>query len=263
MPITPVEICNLALAHLGEAPITALEDDTNSGRACTRIYALARQELLRSHRWNFACKRVTLATGAVTMASVAGSGGLIQVTKTAHGLTTGQRVRTLDTLADSSYLVTSTGANTFTLDGSTWNDSVVAGTYRLVPLFGWDYQYSIPSDCLRVLELNDSEDGQSNGWMIEGGLLLTNEDTCNLVYLWDEDDPEAYDTIFVQALGLKVGIDLSEIIRGATGKTEQLQAKLDRVTAPLARRVDSNEARRRKGLLPSNSKAIQARYGRI
>lgn len=56
-----VSICNLALSHLGEAPITALADDTKPARECLRLYAATRDALLRAHNWNFAIQRTNLA----------------------------------------------------------------------------------------------------------------------------------------------------------------------------------------------------------
>lgn len=263
--MTDVEICNLALAHLGEAPISSLSDDTTAGRACNQLYLITRDAVLRSHRWNFAvAPRVTLSTGKVTISSVADSGGLVRINKTAHGLATGKRVL-LDGVGSSvnqSWLVTRIDGDAFTLDGSVYVSGLTAGTYREVPVFGWAYFYTLPDDCLRVLEVNDSEGGDNSGeWVIEGGKLLCNADTLNLLYLRKVEDETLFEPLFIEAFAIKLATAASEIIRGATGKTEQLATNYERVTAPLARRVDSNEARRRKPLRPVNSQAIRARLG--
>lgn len=263
MAADSVELCNLALAHLGEAPITALNDGTARANACDRVYELVRDELLRSHRWNFAVARSALSENWLTMESIADSSGDVQITDTAHGLTAANRVALKDTEGiDGIWDIESVTTNAFILTDAVWTDSLTAGSYRLCPDFGWDYQYDIPAACLRVLEVNDSEDGDTlNPWVIEGRKLLTNDATCNLVYLKQETDVTKYDALFVQALALKLAISISEILRGTTGKTAELMQAYDRVTAPLARRVDSNEARRRKGLLPMNSLAIKSRMG--
>lgn len=264
MAQTVLDICNLALAHLGEASILSLTDDTTASRACSSNWEPTRDEVLRSHRWNFASKRASLSLNLVTITSVADASGLVAVTKAGHGLTTGDRVE-IDgsTTSDGVWTITVTSTSVFKLDGSAYSASTVAGTYRLLPAFGWTYQYTLPTDCLRVLEVNDSEDGDgTNPWLIEGRKLLTNDEECRLVYLAAPDDTATYDPLFVQALALKLAVKLSDIIRGSTSKTEQLLAQYERVTAPLARRVDANEARRRKGLRPMNSLAIQARLGR-
>ena len=59
-----VEICNLALAHLGDdATIASIDPPEGSAQAehCARFYAIARDSLLQMHNWNFASKRVALA----------------------------------------------------------------------------------------------------------------------------------------------------------------------------------------------------------
>jgi hypothetical protein len=189
------DICNLALGHLGEARVESLDEDNLASRACSLHYAAARDQVLRSHRWNFAQGRVAL-----------------------------------EQLSEE-------------------------------PAFGWRYQYTLPVDCLRVLEFNGTEMGDviSEEFIVEGRRLLTNAETAKLVYTRRIEDVSEFDALFVEALALKLGVLLSETIRGSTGKTGELLSTYERVTAPLARRVDANEGRRRKGLLPMNSLAVRAR----
>ncbi len=56
-------ICNRALQKVGsEARILILDtDDTRESRECLRVYDLARKAALRSHPWNFALERESLA----------------------------------------------------------------------------------------------------------------------------------------------------------------------------------------------------------
>lgn len=58
-----VEICNLALAHLGDAAtVASINPPEGSAQAehCARFYPVARDALLEMHDWSFATKRVTL-----------------------------------------------------------------------------------------------------------------------------------------------------------------------------------------------------------
>ena len=57
-----VQICNLALAKIGEEQITSLTDNSKAARRCNLVYEPMRDVVLRSHLWNFAIKRVALAT---------------------------------------------------------------------------------------------------------------------------------------------------------------------------------------------------------
>lgn len=62
---TEIDICNLALAHLGDdATIASINPPEGSAQAenAARFYPIARNTLLESHTWNFASKRASLAT---------------------------------------------------------------------------------------------------------------------------------------------------------------------------------------------------------
>jgi len=56
-----VEIVNNALLLLGDNSITSLTDDTTRARLANQIYGVTRDAVLRSHPWNCAVARATLA----------------------------------------------------------------------------------------------------------------------------------------------------------------------------------------------------------
>lgn len=56
-----VDICNLALSHLGQGSIASISEDTEPARLCNRHYTMARDAVLRNHPWNFASARAQLA----------------------------------------------------------------------------------------------------------------------------------------------------------------------------------------------------------
>ena len=47
-------ICNLALAYLGQAPISSLSQDNQTARWLSLFYEPVREEVLRTHNWAFA-----------------------------------------------------------------------------------------------------------------------------------------------------------------------------------------------------------------
>lgn len=61
MASSAVEICNEALALVGAAPITSLSQQTTEARLLNQLYTPTRDQLLTSHPWNFATKRVALS----------------------------------------------------------------------------------------------------------------------------------------------------------------------------------------------------------
>ena len=67
---TEVDICNLALAHLGDdATIATIKPPEGSAQAekAARFYPIARDSLLEMHTWNFASKRGSLALTTNTL----------------------------------------------------------------------------------------------------------------------------------------------------------------------------------------------------
>lgn len=63
-----VQICNLALAKIGDEQITSLTDNSKSARLCNLVYEPFRDSVLRAHPWNFAIKRIALALSTETPA---------------------------------------------------------------------------------------------------------------------------------------------------------------------------------------------------
>jgi hypothetical protein len=60
------DVVNVGLTLVGAAPITSLTDGSTAANAADDIYTEVRDDLLRSHPWNFATKRTTLAKSATT-----------------------------------------------------------------------------------------------------------------------------------------------------------------------------------------------------
>ena len=73
------------------------------------------------------------------------------------------------------------------------------------PEFGYEYEYQLPADCLRVVELeyNDIE------FKIEGDKLLTNEATIKIEYIAKEEDTSKYPAHVIDALSAKIAVKLS------------------------------------------------------
>lgn len=59
-----VDICNEAMDLLGAATITSLTENSKEARLCNRRFNTVRDQVLRSHPWNCAITRATLAKDA-------------------------------------------------------------------------------------------------------------------------------------------------------------------------------------------------------
>lgn len=86
------------------------------------------------------------------------------------------------------------------------------------PAWGWDHQYAVPDDYLRLVEV----DGLSTTeYQVEKGLILTNTtDDLNIRYVYDASDPDTWDQCFVDAFGAALARRLTEEI---TASATQLQ----------------------------------------
>tara|TARA_R110000744_G_scaffold10618_4_gene32911 strand:- start:3694 stop:4296 length:603 start_codon:yes stop_codon:yes gene_type:complete len=73
------------------------------------------------------------------------------------------------------------------------------------PAFGFSYQYNLPSDCLRVLQMDD----MSTLYKIEGGKLLTDDGTAKILYLARVEDVNLFDAMFVEAFSARLAAELS------------------------------------------------------
>lgn len=59
-----IQICNLALSHIGAYRIQSFEENTKEARECRSLYDTARDAVLADHDWGFARKRINLALSA-------------------------------------------------------------------------------------------------------------------------------------------------------------------------------------------------------
>jgi hypothetical protein len=73
------------------------------------------------------------------------------------------------------------------------------------PPFGWDHQYQLPSDCIRIKDVNgESTTASSKNFEIEGGALLTDDDVVEITYIARVVDTTLFAPSFTEALALKL-----------------------------------------------------------
>ena len=165
-----VDICNLAIAHVEGARISSFSENTPEAILCNSIYAMTRDSLLRSHKWNFAIKRATLAPLATA------------------------------------------------------------------PEYGYDYQYQLPIDCLRVVKLEYVGDR----YKIEGRKLLCNDSSLKLKYIYRNEEVNEYDPVFVEALAYKISEKLAFPIASSNKLALRMEAKYKTIVSE-ARSFDGQE----------------------
>jgi len=159
MLTSEVQVCNNALVEIGAQRIAALSDTNERARVCNEQYAKVRNELLYSHPWNFATKRVQLAATVNT------------------------------------------------------------------PVYDWSTEFSLPSDCLRVLDTDLYKD---QDYQIEGRFLYANTDAIKIKYIAEITDVTKFTPGFGEVLALKLAANIAYALTQSTTLKEQLEAKFER-----------------------------------
>lgn len=117
------------------------------------------------------------------------------------------------------------------------------------PPFGFNYQFTLPEDCLRVLPNGDAQ----SDWSVEGRKVLTNypdsvtasdgstaSNVLNLTYIADVEDVTQFDSAFYDVMALSMASDLCEKLT----QNAQKKAVIDREYASAvaeARRTNAFE----------------------
>jgi len=241
MAATVEAICNSALIKIGAAVIVSITDTNKRAQLCNEQYTKLRDDLMRSHPWNFARARKLLVADAFTFVDGDVITGADTITEIAHARETGNKCRLTTTGVlpaglelNTDYFIIFVDANTIQLaatavDASTGTaiDITAAaggGTHTLTvkPEFGYDNQYVLPAGYMRSINLNEKEDL----FTVEANLLLTNEEQVELRYIRNITDVTKFDVNFDELLALMIANELSYPLVQSASLKERIQAEL-------------------------------------
>jgi hypothetical protein len=112
------------------------------------------------------------------------------------------------------------------------------------PLGEWEYAYRLPSDCLKLVQLNGVDAGSIPGkYSLEGRHILSNDDEAKIQYVSYDEDSTIYDALFVEAFVILLSSNLATVVRQdeglAASKLQEFEAMLSE-----ARSKDGNERRK-------------------
>lgn len=115
------------------------------------------------------------------------------------------------------------------------------GRLRIRPLWKWEYQYTLPTDFLRITQLVGVDGTTIPDWEIQGGIILCNEAApIYISYVRRESDPRKYDALLGETLSARLAATLAYPLSGSTSLAqsywEVYQTKLAE-----ARGVDARE----------------------
>jgi len=119
------------------------------------------------------------------------------------------------------------------------------------PTFEFQFQYTLPADCLKVVEYNGASQDTSqltlletvvpNRYRIEGRKLLTNDGQVKIVYIRREEDPNVWDGLFEQVITTWLASKLANAIAKDAKKSTELLKQVIDVLLPTAMAVDGQE----------------------
>lgn len=104
------------------------------------------------------------------------------------------------------------------------------------PVFGFTYQYQLPSDLLRLVQFNDGK----TPFRIEGKKLLTNAAPARVRYVRKETDPNAFEPLLVLAIAAHLAYSTAVQVTGDVELESQMKARYDEYLQQ-ARGVDAQQ----------------------
>jgi len=245
MAQSALEVANAALYKLGGSIITQVTSAPAAGAPKEEVVCYARLEpvkraLLRMHPWNFASKRkVLLPPASFAISNVTWvSSQVIEITHATVTFALGSYVTVASvlgaTLANGAFEVSTAtvGGVTTRLSVPLATTSTLLGTYtsggtiRQSPAFDYAYLYTLPTDCLRLLEIDECVTW-TDRWRVEGRNILTDDATSIAIkYVYDVTDYTLMDIEFYECLATYLAWDICDHITGDDAKKRNLWTDL-------------------------------------
>jgi len=113
------------------------------------------------------------------------------------------------------------------------------------PAFKWAYAYTLPADFLRLSTFNGIEAAMATAdYRIEGGELLTDEETAKITYVRQVTDPTQFDSLFVEVIVFRLASAIAMDVTSEPSKRDEME-QLAAFRLSSASFVDANENRAR------------------
>lgn len=109
------------------------------------------------------------------------------------------------------------------------------------PAWGYDYLYLLPSDCLRVLNIEGEPDGATDAWKVEGGYIATDAIAPLYIrYIARITNTGLFPPAFVEALAARLAAEGAYPFTGNVAR-EQSMTQLYETRLAIAKRYDAQE----------------------
>lgn len=107
------------------------------------------------------------------------------------------------------------------------------------PAFGYENEFQLPSDCLRLLEVNDGTNFITD-FVIEGRKILTDDDTVYIKFIQRITDANTFTSQFIMVLSARLASELAYAITNNKANAELIMGLYeDRLRK--AKEIDAQE----------------------
>lgn len=227
---TKLTVFNNALSHFTNKIVTQGELTNLSNpevRLLSDRYEAVRDRRLTLHNWRFAIVRdvldkdPTLTTTTLTLSSIAVGTG-VTGTASANTFNANHVTMYITNGAGLAIITGYTSPTIVTVEIITafTSTTVNANTWRIYPQFEYNYVFTLPSDCLRVIELYDHP---KESWTREKGLIFSNDIEIEIRYIRQVTDESLFSVFFADVLSYDLAIATQLPISGAD---EKLRSRL-------------------------------------
>lgn len=201
----------------------AIYNNDKKSRLCNKQYRVARDKVLESQAWNCVTRQAQLDFDKVTITNATQASPV--VISAVNDYSDGDHIEIGDDVEDVvgmtelnnvEFIIANATSTQFALtdldgddiDGTAYAAYVSGGEARRVPKFSHDYQYALPSDCLRVNRLTDDRGTNDYEHKIEMGYLLCDQDEAFIYYNARITDVDAYNMTLREVIALRLALDI-------------------------------------------------------
>ena len=88
------------------------------------------------------------------------------------------------------------------------------------PVFGWNYTYQLPADCIKVVEVEPV-----SKYQVEKKNILSNETSLYLLYIAIPTDTNNLDVLLAEAIAMKLAVEIAETLTSKDGLKSEMAQK--------------------------------------
>jgi hypothetical protein len=214
-----VDIANIALQRLGEPVITTMTEVSRNAGICNQLYAQNRDYCFNLAEWACLMQRAVLARSAKVSISGISKASPAVVAATGHTFVANELVTIEDVVGmtqvnEGTYRVFSVGTNSMTLydtDGTTLDSTgftawISGGSVYRAPGAEYAFVYDLPADCLKVVEVLDSNFGSSDHYTFrkERNYIYTDLVNAGVKYVRQITDASVYESDLVEVMAARL-----------------------------------------------------------